>query len=245
MANLRCTLKNFQIDFCLEDNFKSMIIPVSQITPQIEEISEQKNTVLTPFFEGIISYHNATNPLTQISSDDFPQLDFTFQTFKVNVSHQQLMSLINLYTEIMPQLDFYLGNPDKIEGFENIDDLEVNLFGQNSLKKDSLIYDPEYYDKNLEIKITSTPEEIIHKSETFWMIFIKNIGIGAMEIVISSRIDIKSLGQFIPNIPILQGVLRALGNIFTHISDFHLNLTSLYYSDVFTDIKLKEKYLKS
>ena len=236
IANLRCTLKNFQIDFCLEDNFKSMIIPVSQITPQIEEISEQKNTVLTPFFEGIISYHNATNPLTQISSDDFPQLDFTFQTFKVNVSHQQLMSLINLYTEIMPQLDFYLGNPDKIEGFENIDDLEVNLFGQNSLKKDSLIYDPEYYDKNLEIKITSTPEEIIHKSETFWMIFIKNIGIGAMEIVISSRIDIKSLGQFIPNIPILQGVLRALGNIFTHISDFHLNLTSLYYSDVFTDI---------
>ena len=144
IANLRCTLKNFQIDFCLEDNFKSMIIPVSQITPQIEEMSEQKNSLLTPFFEGIISYHNATNPLTQISSDDFPQLDFTFQAFKVNASHQQLMSLINLYSEIMPQLDFYLGNPDKIEGFESIDDLEVNLFGENSIKKDSLIYSPEF-----------------------------------------------------------------------------------------------------
>ena len=236
ISNLRFTLKNFQLDFCLEDNFKSMIIPVSQITPQIEEISLEKKTVLNPFFEGIISFHRATNPLTQISSDDFPQLDFTFQSFKVNVSHQQLMSLINLYNEIMPQLDFYLGIPEKLEGFQTIEDLEIALFGKDSCKEDLQIYEPDYYDSNLDIEIKTFPEEIIFNSETFWMIFIKNIGIGAMDIVLSSRIDINAIGQILPDIPILQGVLRALGNIFTHITDFHLNFTSLYYSDVFTDI---------
>ena len=236
LANLRFSLKNFQLDFCLEDNFKSMIIPVEQITPQIEEIAKQKKETLTPFVEGIISYHNATNPLTQISSDDFPQLDFTFQSFKVNVSTQQLMSLINLSSEIMPQLDFYLGNPEQIEGYQNMEDLEIARFGKDSIKEDLINYEPDHYDTNLDIEIQSSPEEIIFNSETYWMIFIKNIGIGAMDIVLSSRIDINSLGQILPDIPILQGLLRALGNIFTHITDFHLNFTSLYYSDVFTDI---------
>ena len=238
MSDLHFILKNFQIDYCLEDNFKSMIIPVSQVTPQLEEASLQKKIVLNPFFEGIISFHRATNPLTHISSDDFPQLDFTFQSFKVNVSNKQVFSLINLYNEIMPQLDFYLGIPEKLEGFENIEDLEKAL-EENSKKEDLLVikpYKPYYYDSNLDIEINISPEEIIFNSENNWMIFIKNIGIGAMDIVLSSRIDINSIINILPDIPIFQGVLRALGNIFTHITDFHLNFTSLYYSDVFTNI---------
>ena len=236
LSNVHFVLKNFQLDFCLEDNFKSMVIPVAQITPQLEEISLQKKETLNPFFEGIITFHRATNPLTQISSDDFPQLDFTFQSFKVNVSTKQLMSLINLYSEIIPELDFYLDTPEKKQGFKSLEDLEISLFGENSAKKDLLEYEPDYYDINLNTEITSSPEEIIFNSEAYWRIFIKNIGIGAMDIVLSSRIDINSLGNILPDIPILKGVLRALGNIFTHISDFHLKFTSLYYSDVFTDI---------
>ena len=236
MSNLHFVLKNIQIDYCLEDNFKSMLIPVSQINPQIEEISLQKNISLNPFLEGIISFHRATNPLTQISSDDFPQLDFTFQAFKVNISHKQIVSLINLYTEIMPQLDFYLGIPEKKKGFKSIEDLEIALFGEDSLKEDLLVYEPNYYDVNLETEISSSPEEIIFNSEAYWRVFIKNIGIGAIHIVISSRLDINAIGNILPNIPIIKGFLRALGNIFTHITDFHLKFTSLYYSDVFTDI---------
>ena len=249
ILNLHFILKNFQLDYCLEDNFKSMLIPVSQMTPQMEEIALQKNLELNPFFEGIISFHRATNPLTQIASDDFPQLDFTFQSFKVNVSTQQIMSLVNLYSEIMPQLDFYLGIPEKMKEYKSIEDLELAIFGMESIKEDLLIYEPDYYDNNLDIEISSSPEEIIFSSEAYWRIFIKNIGIGAMDIVLSSRIDINAIGQIIPDILILKGVLRALGNIFTHITDFHLKFTSLYYSDVFTDIyslysQLTNEYLR-
>ena len=120
--------------------------------------------------------------------------------------------------------------------FKSIEDLEMSLFGQESNKEDLMVYEPDYYDVNLDTEITSSPEEIIFNSEAYWRIFIKNIGIGAMDIVLSSRIDINAIGQILPDIPILQGVLRFLGNIFTHITDFHLKFTSLYYSDVFTDI---------
>jgi hypothetical protein len=67
-----------------------VIIPVEQITPQIDEIVKKKS--LKSIFP---RYHDSTNPLTQISSDDYPKLDFTFQSFEVNVSQQQLMILIN------------------------------------------------------------------------------------------------------------------------------------------------------
>ena len=235
-ANLHFALKNFQLDFCKEDSFKSMIIPMSQINPQIEEVAAIKKQLLNPFFEGIISFHRATNPLTQVSSDDFPQLDLTFQAFKVNVSNRQLLNLISLYNEIIPQLDFFLGIQEKIEGFESIEDLENALFSEDSLKQDLSSFEPDYFDKNLDKEILLTPEEIIFNSETYSNIFIKNIGIGAMDIVLSSKFDLKAIDKLLPDISILKGALRAFGNLFTSITDFHLKFTSLYYRDVFADI---------
>ncbi len=232
ITNLKLALKNFQIDYCLEDNFKSMIIPVSQLTPTTEELLKSQGEPITPFFQGIISFHRATNPLTQVSSDEFPQLDFTFQSFKLNVSQYQLMSLINLSNEIMPQLDFYLGVPEKKIEYDNIEDLQNALFGEN--KDDTLVYNPEHYDSLLDLDLTYTPSEVIHDSETHWMIFIKNIAVGAIDIHLSSRVDINALGELLPQF--LMGLLGAVGNIFTHITDFRLNFTSLIYSDVFTDV---------
>ncbi len=156
MTNVKVALKNFQIDYCLEDNFKSMVIPVVPVTPQSEELALQKKEPITPLFEGIVSFHRATNPLTQISSDDFPQLDFTFQAFKVNVSQYQLMSMIELSNEIMPQLDFYLGLPEKAKEFQNLEDLEKYLNGDENKKED--IYEPDHYDSNLDIYIKTIPE---------------------------------------------------------------------------------------
>ena len=67
---------------------------VNTVTPQSEEISKKNKESITVFFEGITSFLRTTNPLTQISSDDFPKLDFTFQAFKIDVSQYQLMSLV-------------------------------------------------------------------------------------------------------------------------------------------------------
>ena len=234
ITNIKLILKNFQIDYCLEDNFKSMIIPVKQITPQSEEESNQKNEEIIPIFQGIISYHTTTNPLTQISSDEFPQLDFTIQPFKLNITQNQLMSLLNLYNEIMPEIDFFLVTPEPHEEYNSIDDLIQSLFGEEANKKDELIYDPEFYDPALDLSISTFPEEIIYDSENYWMFFIKNIAIGSLDIVISTRIDLKGFGNFLPGF--LMGIISAIGNVFTHITDYHLKFTSLLYTDVFTDI---------
>ena len=234
ITNIGLILKNFQIDYCLEDNFKSLIIPVNQINTQIDEESNQKNEELTPLFQGIISYHTITNPLTQASSDEFPQIDITMQPFKLNITQNQLMSMMTLYNEIMPELDFWLVTPEPHEEYNSIDDLIQSLFGTEANKKDELIYDPEHYDPALDLSLSSFPEEIIYESENHWMFFIKNIAIGSLDIVISTRIDLKGFGQFLPEV--LMGMVSAIGNVFTHITDYHLKLTSLIYTDVFTDV---------
>ena len=57
-----------------------------------------------------------------------------------------------------------------------------------------------------------------------------------MDIVLSSKFDLKAIDKLLPDISILKGALRAFGNLFTSITDFHLKFTSLYYRDVFADI---------
>ena len=234
ITNISLVLKNFQIDYCLEDNFKSMIIPLKQITPQIEEDAIQKKEEIIPLFQGIISYHTTTNPLTQVSSDEFPQLDFTIQPIRFNLSQYQLMSMITLYNEIIPELDFFLVTPEPHEEYNNIEDLVNSLFVEEVNKKDELIYDPEHYDPYLDLTLPSFPEEVIYESENHWMFFIKNIAIGSLDIVISTRIDLNSFGEFLPGF--LMGVISAIGNVFTHITDYHLKFTSFIYMDVFTDV---------
>ena len=232
ITNIGLMIKNLQIDYCLKDNFKSLLIPLKQITPQIEE-NLKKGEELIPVIQGIISLHNAVNPLTQISSDEFPQLDIAIQAIKLNLSNYQVMSLINLYNEIMPELDFWTSPPQEIKEFNSIEDLQESLFGKNANKKDILIYEPEHYDKNLMISLKVLPEELIVNAENNWMFFIKYISLGAMDFIVSTRIDINSFGEFLPSI--FMGIISALGNVFTHITDYHIKLTSLLYTDVFTD----------
>ena len=233
ITNIGLIIKNVQIDYCLKDNFKSLLIPVKQITPQIEE-SLKKGEELVPVIQGIISLHNAVNPLTQVSSDEFPQLDIAIQAIKLNLSQYQVMSLINLYNEIMPELDFWTTPPQEIKEYNSIEDLQESLFGENAIKKDILIYGPEYYDKNLDISLKVLPDELISNAENNWMFFIKYISIGAMDFIVSTRIDINSFGDFLPSI--FMGILSAVGNVFTHITDYHIKLTSLLYTDVFTNV---------
>ena len=242
ITNIGLVIKNFQIDYCLKDNFKSMIIPLKQITPQIEE-NLKKGEEIVPLMQGIISMHNAINPLTQVSSDEFPQLDITLQKIKINISQYQLMSLISLYNEIMPELDFWTTSPEEIKEYNSIEDLQESLFGKKANIKDELIYDPEHYDKNLIISLKTLPEELVSNSENNWMFFIKYISLGAMDFIVSTRIDINSFGEFLPGI--FMGILSAVGNVFTHITDYHIKLTSLLYTDVFTDISNLSNQLKN
>ena len=232
ISNIKISLKNFQIDYCLKDLFKSMIIPKNQITPQIEELNQNNNEILIPLMQGIISFHRITNNLISVTSDEFPQIDFTIQPIKVNVSNYQLMKLIDYGLQLKTEFDFYLTEPEKNTKFNNIEDLEKFLSKENSENNKIDEFELDHYDKLLNIELSILPEEIIYNSEKRYMFFIKNIAIGSLVIILTTRIDLNSF-HVIPII--VSGLSSFIGNIFTHITDYNLYLPSLYYTDVFSD----------
>ena len=236
IINVMFTLRNFQIDYCLEDNFKSMFIPVKQITPQIdEENNNAKNKEeLIPLIQSIVSFHTITNPLTLISSDEIPQIDLTIQPFKLNFSQFQIISLMSLYQEIKPELDFFLTKPEPFEEYNNIDELIQSLFGEAQNERNELIYPPQYYDKMLNLSLGSNPQQLIYESENHRMFFAKNIHIGSLEIGVTTRIDLSAFKDMLPSF--LLGIISALGNVFLHITDYKLKFTTSLYSDVFADV---------
>ena len=234
IINVMFTLKNFQIDYCLEDNFKSMFIPVNPMTPTTEAEAAKNKQELYPLIDSIISFHSTTNPLTQISSDEIPQIDLVIQPFKLNISQFQVISLLALYQEILPELNFFIVTPEPHREYNNIEELIQSLFGEAQAQKDELIYDPQYYDKNLDVSLNTMPEQIIHEAENHWIFFIKNIHIGALEMIITTRIDISAFEDILPSY--LLGVISALGNVILHITDYKLKFATSLYSDVFTDV---------
>ena len=48
MTKVKFVLKNFQINYFLEGNFKSMFIPFAPVTPQSEELILQKKEFIIP-----------------------------------------------------------------------------------------------------------------------------------------------------------------------------------------------------
>ena len=234
ITNVIFVLKNFQIDYCLEDNFKSMLIPLNPMNASIEEEAKKNNQELIPLIQGVVSFHSTTNPLTLVSSDEIPQIDMTMQPIKLNVSQFQLLSLMSLYQEIIPELDFFLVTPEPHEEYNNIEELLNSLFGENENKRNELIYEPKYYDKMLNLDLDTLPEQVIYESENHWMFFIKNIHIGSLEIIVTTRMDLTAFKDMLPSY--LVGVISALGNALLHITDYKIKAATSLYSDVFTDV---------
>ena len=233
IINVMFTLRNFQIDYCLEDNFKSMFIPVKQITPQIEQDNNINKDDLTPLILSIISFHSIKNPSTLVSSDEIPQIDINIQPFKLNFSQFQLISLMSLYQAIKPELDFFLSKPESLKEYNNVEEL-IQLGEEKKEEKES-IYPPQYYDKNLNVlSLGSIPQQLIYESENHWMFFVKNIHIGSLEISVTTRIDLSAFEDILPSF--LLGIISALGNVFLHITDYKLKFTTSLFRDVFTDI---------
>ena len=60
-------VKNFQVDYCLKELFKSTIIPKNQINPQIEELNNDSHNTIIPLFQGIIFFHRTKNKKISIN----------------------------------------------------------------------------------------------------------------------------------------------------------------------------------
>ena len=222
-TNIILMMKNFQIDYCLEDSFKSIIVPKKRINPEIEETLSSKDKYnFIPFFQLLLSISTSENLKTNETVTKYPQFDFTMQEMLIFVDQACIYTLLNLQNQLLNQLDFYTTNENDKKKNENL------------MKKSSIENIPSKFDKNLSPEIES-PEQLMLTSENQSKIFMNYLFLSSIKITLTLRIDLSSLD--LGNLPgILHKLIAAFGNTLAHISDCTLRFSEMVYSNVFTDI---------
>jgi hypothetical protein len=126
------SMKNFQIDYCLDKSFENIIVPKFQWIPANDnEIQQQidNGEEIAPFIQLLVQIDTDYNTATKVSNVKYPQLDFTMQEIFVNVDQNSLMNLVNLFAKINSQLDFY--------NILNNENNNVNDNNNNNLEKEN------------------------------------------------------------------------------------------------------------
>ena len=219
--NILLYLKNFQIDYCLEDSFKTVIKPRQQIVPSNEEQVMEKEKEVLPFIHLFFSNHTLYNPKNNSYTTNFPQVDFIMQELDVFVDQFSALTLLKLQGEILAELDFFNApQPGKEEKVKKEKEEEDNV--------DKSKYDPSF---SLDIK---PPEQIIENSNNPSMIFVNYLLLSAMKINLTLRIDLSAFDiSLLPGIMIK--ILASLGNSLARISNSPLRFSEMMYENVFTD----------
>ena len=210
-------LKNFQIDYCLEDSFPWIIKPKKQLVPSNEEeLISKEGENLSPFVSILICMHTQYNPKTNAYTVNYPQIDFTMQEIDVYIDQFSALTLLKLQGELLSELDFYYAASAKKEN-NNDEVIELSKI-----------------DKNLSLE-TKSPDDIIKSSENPNMMFINYLMLAAMKINLTLRIDLSAF-----DVSVLPGfvikIIASLGNSLARISDSPLRFSEMIHVNVFKDM---------
>ena len=109
--NIELYMKNFQIDYCLNDSIKNIIFPSSQMTPTKEaelEANGERNVIeeFVPFLSMLVTRQNFKNDKKNESISFYRQIDLVIQEFNIKVEQYVLTCLLELVNEIMGFLDY-------------------------------------------------------------------------------------------------------------------------------------------
>ena len=204
-------VKNFQIDYCLNDSLKSIIYPKFQIIPALEEQNnneDKDNIDFISIFVERTSYYNSDKKVQYMNYD---KIVLILQEMNLKINQTILMQLLNIINEYTSLLDYN----EKIR--KNI---------KEYVKEDNLIENNNKY-------IEALLKENIDSNKTL----INYLILSQMKINITFRIDLSNIEiSFLPNF--ISNILISLGNNLIKISDSPLSFNSKEIRDIYIDMNL-------
>ena len=216
--NIELFIKNFQIDYCLNDSFKNIIFPTNQMTPSIEEELEandqaKKIEQFVPFLSMLVTRQNSKDDRNNEEISFYKQIDLVMQEFNIKVEQYALTCLLELVNEIMSFFDYGAKLEEK--------------------KKEK-----EENDKLLETKVATPLEKLCKENEDLERMTINILMIGCLKFNITIRLDLSQLNVSILPRPIMR-ILGSVGNSITRITDGQLKFSEKIFTNIYknsTDI---------
>ena len=211
LENIECFnfyLKNFQIDYCLNDSLKSLIYPKIQKIPSLEEQNNAQSIDFIMAFIERISYNDLKNQLLYVN---YNKIAFFIQEMNVKINQIILMNLINLIQIYTSLLDY----SQKITKNKDI-----------YIKEDNLIENHDKYIENL-IK------ENFDSNKTL----INYLILSAFKINLTLRIDLSNIEiSFLPDI--ISNTIISLGSSLIRITESPLSFSQKVIQDIYMDTNL-------
>ena len=216
--NIELYMKNFQIDYCLNDSFKNIIFPNNQMIPSKEaeleaNNEEEKIEEFVPFLLILITRQIFKDNKKGEEISFYKQIDLCMQEFNIKIEQYALTCLLELVNEIMGFFDY----AQKIE--------------EKKKKKEEI-------EQILETKINIPLEKLHKENEDLERMTINILLIGCLKFNITVRLDLSSMIISILPKPIMR-ILGSVGNTLTRITDGKLKFTEKIFTNIYknaTDI---------
>ena len=193
MVNYIAFINNFQIDYCLNDSFRTIISPILQIVPSNEQKIlknlEKNNIPLVPFFAANVSTKTLKNLISNEELTSYELIEVVLQKFELKVEQNELMNLLKMYNDYMKLFDYY------------------SIYAEEGKEKDK---EPLLY-----VEMTLPIKKLMKENENSVRQLINCLALSTLKFEISIRLDTKPMEFEIPIIidRILTSVFNALGRI--------------------------------
>ena len=209
IENISLKLKNFQIDYCLNDSIKSLIHPKIQQIPFLEEKDVINiNSDFIVISVNRTSYYNSENLIQYMNYDE---INLSIKEVKLIINQIILEQLINLVREYTSLLDY---------------NEKIRRNNKENIREDNLITNNN---KSFEI----LTKENIDCNKTL----INKLIISPIKIYITFRFDLSNIEiKFLPNF--LSTILISLGNNLIKISESPLNFKIIEITNIYMDMSL-------
>ena len=210
--NIELYIKNFQIDYCLNDSLKNIILPFNQIIPSIEaelEANQEENKMddIVPFLSMLVTRQNYKNEKKTEEISFYKQIDLVMQEFNIKVEQYALTCFLELVNEIMGFFDY------------------ATKFDEKKKEKEEV-------EKILETKIDIPLEKLCKENEDLERMTINILMIGCLKFNITVRLDLSSLNISVLPKPIMR-VLGSVGNTLTRITDGQLKFSEKIFTNIY------------
>ena len=101
-------LKNIQIDYCLNDSFRNIFNPKTQILPSTEkEMLNSSQNVYYPFVQAYFCREKTHNLISEEKVEKYQQVDFILQEFCVNIEQNALQRGFDVFNTYSSLIDFH------------------------------------------------------------------------------------------------------------------------------------------
>lgn len=220
--NLEFYVKNFQIDYCLDDSYKILLHPKHQIIPQTEKDIEKDDKDIIPFFQLLVCRKTSVIHKSGLTTLKYPQVDFIMQEMCLKLDQFALNRILNFSSSLTNALyeESAFNRTSTKKEYRNIVDVEPELdFNLNDIEKL----------KSESLKESAARSENTNES----LLLIEALMLSALKLSITLRIDITSLDvSLLPNFAVT--ILGSVGNAIARITNAPLSFNELVIQECFT-----------